>query len=130
MEFEIRTTEREQFVDITSRVDEALSGSGITDGAAVIYCPHTTAGLTINENADPDVVSDMLDVLGRLVPCDAGYRHCEGNADSHVKASMMGSSVTVPVRDGRLGLGTWQGVYFCEFDGPRKRRVHVQVLRA
>lgn len=130
MELEIRTTEREQFVEITSRVNDALSDSGITDGIVVVYCPHTTAGLTINENADPDVARDMLDVLGRLVPCDAGYRHCEGNADSHVKASMMGSSVTVPIRDGRLRLGKWQGVFFCEFDGPRKRHLHVQVLGA
>ena len=130
MEFEIRTTEREQFVEITSRVNDALSDSSITDGVAVVYCPHTTAGLTINENADPDVICDMLDVIGRLVPRDAGYRHCEGNADSHVKASMVGSSVTVPIRDGHLGLGKWQGVFFCEFDGPRKRHVHVQVLSA
>ena len=130
MELEIRTTEREQFVEITSRVNDALSGSSVTGGVVVVYCPHTTAGLTINENADPDVARDMLDVLGRLVPCDAGYRHCEGNADSHVKASMMGSSVTIPIRDNRLALGKWQGVFFCEFDGPRKRHLHVQVLGA
>jgi secondary thiamine-phosphate synthase enzyme len=100
----------------------------VRNGAALVYCPHTTAGLTINENADPDVVRDMHDVLGRLVPCDAGYRHCEGNADSHVKASLMGSSVTIPVMDGQLQLGTWQGIYLCEFDGPRSRNVIVTGL--
>jgi secondary thiamine-phosphate synthase enzyme len=121
----VNTHSRQEFVEITAEVQRAVAELDITDGAAVIYCPHTTAGLTINENADPDVVRDMLDVLERLVPCDAGYRHCEGNADSHVKASLMGSSVTVPLEGGSMALGTWQGVYLCEFDGPRSRNVLV-----
>jgi secondary thiamine-phosphate synthase enzyme len=121
----VNTRVRQEFVEITAEVQQAVSELGVSDGAVVVYCPHTTAGLTINENADPDVVSDMLDVLERLVPCDAGYRHCEGNADSHVKASLMGSSVTIPLQGGSLVLGTWQGIYLCEFDGPRSRGVVV-----
>jgi secondary thiamine-phosphate synthase enzyme len=125
---DVRTNAREEFVDITREVVRAVAEMGMRDGAVLVYCPHTTAGLTINENADPDVVRDMHDVLSRLVPCDAGYRHCEGNADSHVKASLMGSSVTVPVMSGELQLGTWQGIYLCEFDGPRSRNVIVTGL--
>jgi len=102
--------------------------SGVQSGVCVVFVPHTTAGVTINENADPDVVRDMDAALGKAVPWSANYAHAEGNAAAHVKASLMGSSVTVPVEEGRLVLGTWQGIYFCEFDGPRKRRVHVQVL--
>ena len=126
--FEVRTHEREQFVEITERVQTALDASPVGSGSVIVYVPHTTAGVTINENADPDVVHDMLLTLKRLVPKNApGYRHAEGNSDSHVKASMMGSSCQVLVEQGRLVLGTWQGVYLCEFDGPRTRRVHVQV---
>ena len=121
----VKTRARQEFVEITAEVDRALSESGVKGGVALVFCPHTTAGLTINENADPDVAADMLDVLERLVPCDEGYRHCEGNADSHVKASLMGASVSVPVEDGALSLGTWQGIYLCEFDGPRSRTVTV-----
>ena len=128
MRLSVRTSTREEFVDISGEVARAVSESGMEEGVAVVYCPHTTAGLTINENADPDVARDMLDVLRRLVPCDSGYLHCEGNADSHVKASLMGSNVTVPVRGGELLLGTWQGVYLCEFDGPRSRDVLVTAL--
>jgi len=127
--FEVRTREREQFVEITDEIRSALSRSPIQSGAVVVYAPHTTAGVTINENADPDVVHDMLLTLRRLVPKDApGYRHAEGNSDSHVKASMMGSSCRVLVEKGELVLGTWQGIYFCEFDGPRNRTVHVQLI--
>lgn len=126
---EVQTSQRDQFVEITDRVRDFVSKVGLTSGGVIIYVPHTTAGITINENADPDVVHDMLLTLGRLVPRDAaGYCHAEGNSDSHVKASMMGSSCRVLVEDGRLVLGTWQGVYFCEFDGPRRRQVHLQVL--
>jgi secondary thiamine-phosphate synthase enzyme len=128
MRLDVRTSAREEFVEITAEVGRTVRESGLDDGAALVYCPHTTAGLTINENADPDVARDMIDVMQRLVPCDAGYRHCEGNADSHVKASLMGSSVIVPVRGGELQLGTWQGVYLCEFDGPRSRSVLVSTL--
>lgn len=120
---EVRTSRRAQFADITAEVQEAVTGSGLVEGVVTVYCPHTTAGLTINENADPDVVTDMLDALERAVPWEAGYRHGEGNAAAHVKASMMGASVQIPVSGGGLDLGTWQGIYFCEFDGPRQRKV-------
>jgi len=126
--FEVRTRQREQFVEITDRVQQALAESPIHSGSVIVYVPHTTAGVTINENADPDVVHDMLLTLTRLVPKDApGYRHGEGNSDSHVKASLMGSSCQVLVEQGRLVLGTWQGIYLCEFDGPRTRNVHIQI---
>jgi len=128
MRLSVQTSTREEFVEITGDVDRLLSARGLKEGIVVVYCPHTTAGLTINENADPDVARDMLDVLQRLAPCDPGYRHCEGNADAHVKASLMGSSITVPVSDGELQLGTWQGIYLCEFDGPRSRNVQVTTV--
>src|SRR5689334_13321297 len=128
--FEVRTRQREQFVEITDRVQQALAESPVQSGSVIVYVPHTTAGVTINENADPDVVHDMLLTLARLVPKDApGYRHGEGNSDSHVKASMMGSSCHVLVEQGRLVLGTWQGIYLCEFDGPRTRNVYVDIQR-
>ena len=126
--FEVVSNGRSEMVDITGRVKKAVERSGIGDGACVVYVPHTTAGVTINENADPDVVKDILAGLERIVPRNAGYSHTEGNADSHIKALITGSSVTIPVREGRLVLGTWQGVFFCEFDGPRKRNVIVEVL--
>jgi secondary thiamine-phosphate synthase enzyme len=126
---EVRTQHREQFVEITDEVQRVTTASGLRHGAVVVYVPHTTAGVTINENADPDVVHDMLLTLRKLVPKDApGYRHGEGNSDSHVKSSMMGSSCHVLVEQGKLVLGTWQGVYLCEFDGPRTRQVFVQAL--
>ena len=127
--FEIRTRERNQFVDITDRVHEVVERSGIRKGMCVVYCPHTTAAITINENADPNVVHDMLLWLNRAVPKEqAGFRHGEGNSDSHIKASLVGSSATVLIENGDLVLGKWQGVYFCEFDGPRTRSVHVQII--
>jgi secondary thiamine-phosphate synthase enzyme len=126
---EMRTQQREQFVEMTDNVQRLVSEAGIREGGVIVYVPHTTAGVTINENADPDVVHDMLLTLARLVPKDApGYRHGEGNSDSHVKASMMGSSCHILVNEGRLVLGTWQGVYLCEFDGPRTRQVLVQTI--
>ena len=127
---EITTRSRTQVVDITGEVQEAISKSGLSDGVAVACSAHTTAGLTVNENADPDVMADALATLERLVPRRGPYAHAEGNSDAHVKASLMGLSVTLPVQNGRLVLGTWQGVYCCEFDGPRRRRVFVQVLPA
>jgi len=127
-EYSIRTDAREQMLDITSRVAEAVRDMEIVHGMAVIYSPHTTAGVTVNENADPDVARDILETLRRLVPRDAGFQHREGNADAHVKASLMGSSASIPIADGRLVLGRWQGVYFCEFDGPRNRRFVVRVV--
>ena len=128
--FEVRTEHHVAFVDITPEVAAKVRAAGLSDGAVVVYVPHTTAGITINENADPSVRADMKLVLERLVPQSLPFTHLEGNADAHVKASLMGSSVTVPLTDGRLQLGTWQGVYFAEFDGPRRRRVLVSVLAA
>ena len=130
MDFEVATGRREQFVDITDKVAEAVASVGVGDGVAVVYCPHTTAAITINENADPDVVHALLAALERIAPRNAGWRHREGNSDGHLKASLVGSSATVPVERGRLRLGTWQGIYFAEFDGPRRRTVVVKVVAA
>jgi secondary thiamine-phosphate synthase enzyme len=126
--FTVSTGKRNEMVDITGKVEKAVADSGISDGTVVIYCPHTTAAITINENADPDVVHDILLTLSALVPQDKeGYRHSEGNSDAHVKSSIIGCSETVLVNNGQMQLGTWQGIYFCEFDGPRKRSVIVQI---
>ncbi len=126
----IQTDQRDQFIAITSQVRSAVREAGIQQGQVIIYVPHTTAGVTINENADPDVVTDMIGQLDRMVPWSQSfYRHAEGNTASHVKASMMGSSATVLIENGDLVLGTWQGIFFCEFDGPRTRKVHVKVCR-
>ena len=124
--FEVRTSDRSDMVDITRQVQGAAGDLGIDEGVVTVFVPHTTAGVTINENADPDVVTDMKMVLERMVPWEGGYRHCEGNTAAHVKASMMGSSVQVIVENGQLQLGTWQSIYFCEFDGPRNRKVWVE----
>lgn len=123
----VRSASRTEMVDITSLVQKEVSKSGVTDGICTLYVPHTTAGVTINEGADPAVCEDIIGKLNDLVPPHAGYRHMEGNADSHVKASLMGSSVSVMVEDGRLVLGTWQKIFFCEFDGPRYRKLYVKV---
>jgi len=125
----VETRTRNEFVEITDRVREVVKQTGVTAGAIVVYCPHTTAGLTIQENADPDVVHDMLLWLNHHIPKNLpGFRHGEGNSDSHIKTSLIGTSVMVLVENGDLVLGTWQGIYFCEFDGPRRRKVHVQLL--
>jgi len=124
--FNVQTSGRDDFVDITDRVQEAVTSLGIKDGVVTVFVPHTTAGVTINENADPDVTADMKAALDRMVPWKAGYRHGEGNSAAHVKASMMGSSVNVIINGGILELGTWQAIYFCEFDGPRTRKVWVK----
>ena len=126
----ITTNSRVEAVDITARVQDVVSKSGAKSGIVVVCTAHTTAGVTINENADPDVMADVLDALGRLIPKSGGYAHVEGNSDAHVKSTLVGHSITVPVEEGRLQLGTWQGIYFCEFDGPRQRRVMVQILSA
>lgn len=128
MHFEVRTTSREQFIDITNRVAQAAGGLTKDDGAVLVFCPHTTAAITVNENADPDVVHDLTAGLSRVAPRDAGWRHAEGNSDGHLKSSLMGPSLLVPIENGQLVLGTWQGIYLCEFDGPRARRVDVTVL--
>ena len=122
----VKTSSRTDFVDITAEIRSVLEASGVRDGAVDVFVPHTTAGVTINENADPDVLRDMETILDRIVPWTGGYRHAEGNSAAHVKTSLMGSSLRIPVANGRLSLGTWQGVYLCEFDGPRSRRVRIQ----
>lgn len=122
------SAQREDFYNITSQVCEAVAKSGVTDGIAVVYCPHTTAGITINENADSDVVRDLLLGLDKAFPDRPEFRHAEGNSVAHLKASAMGSSVTVIIDGGRLVLGTWQGIYFCEFDLPRSRKFFVKVM--
>jgi len=126
-EFSI-STPKEDFYNITSQLKQAVSESGVKNGIAVVFCPHTTAGITINENADPDVVHDMLLGLGKAHPDSPEFRHGEGNSASHLKATAVGSSVTVIVFDGKPLLGTWQSVWFCEFDPPRRRRFFVQVI--
>jgi secondary thiamine-phosphate synthase enzyme len=121
-------TPKQNFYNITAQVREAISQSEITDGIAVVYCPHTTAGITINENADPDVVRDLLFALDKTYPDRPEFRHAEGNSYAHLKASTIGSSVTVIIENGKPLLGTWQGIYFCEFDPPRKRTFYVKVM--
>ena len=125
-QFSIRTGARTEMRNITLEVKEALSEIGLQRGVCVVFVPHTTAGVTINENADPAVPRDMLTELNKVIPFDDGYTHAEGNSAAHIKASLVGSSVSVPVEDGRLQLGTWQGIFLCEFDGPRQRRVWIQ----
>jgi secondary thiamine-phosphate synthase enzyme len=125
VELTVRTSRAEEFVDVTERVEKALVEVGLEEGAVLVYVPHTTAGATINEGADPAVRRDMLAALARIVPDDQAFEHAEGNSPAHVKASLVGSSVLVPVAGGRLRLGRWQSVYLCEFDGPRSRKVWV-----
>ena len=126
--FGLSSKNRNQMIDVTSKVSSVVSKSGIENGEATVYCPHTTAAITINENADPSVPHDILLTLSELMPPNRpGYQHSEGNSDAHSKSSMVGCSEQVLVKDGKLALGTWQGVFFCEFDGPRSRKVLVQV---
>ncbi len=120
-------TDAENLIEVTAMVREAVAKSGVREGTCLVYCPHTTAGITINENADPDVVTDMLLGLAKAFPDRPEFRHAEGNSSAHLKASCVGSSATVIVDGGQLLLGTWQGIYFCEFDGPRSRRFYVQI---
>ena len=127
-ELEIKTSERTQSLDITNHLEKKIQEIGLKEGAVLLYFPHTTAAITINENADPDVQRDLLHALDRLVPRNGTYRHTEGNADAHIKTSLIGSSLIVPVQAGRLKLGTWQGVLVLEFDGPRTRRLWVRPL--
>jgi secondary thiamine-phosphate synthase enzyme len=125
--FSIQTKERMCFLDITQKVREIVLREGIAEGVCTVFVPHTTAGITINEAADPDVVRDIRMMLAKLVPENENFRHAEGNSDAHICASLMGSSVSIPITRGRMTFGTWQGIFFCEFDGPRTRSVHVQV---
>lgn len=126
--FDVKTSRREEFVDITNKIQLAVDQSGITNGMAVCFIPHTTAGITINENADPDVKRDLLYKLSKEIPQSDEYHHSEGNSDAHLKASLMGFSLTVLVENKKLVLGTWQSIYFCEFDGPRTRKLLVRVI--
>ncbi|HQH99705.1 MAG TPA: secondary thiamine-phosphate synthase enzyme YjbQ [Deltaproteobacteria bacterium] len=125
---EIKTTERIQMVDITSPIKSFLKSEDISSGVVFIYVPHTTCGIMINENADPAVKEDINTFLKKLVPLDGNYRHAEGNSDAHIKASLIGSSITVFLESGSLVLGTWQGIFLAEFDGPRKRSVLMKIL--
>jgi secondary thiamine-phosphate synthase enzyme len=125
-----RSHEREELVEITVEIRRLVHASGVSDGACLLYVEHTTAGLTINENADPDVRHDMLSALRKLIPQHSqGFRHAEENSDAHIKTSLMGSSVVVPFHNGQLILGRWQGIFLCEFDGPRERKIIVQLLQ-
>ena len=125
----VRTSQRSQIVDLTPTVQRLVRDNAVRSGMAIVYVPHTTAGVTINENADPDVKHDMLRKLDELVPKEESYyQHGEGNSDSHVKTAMVGNSATILIEDNKLVLGTWQGIYFCEFDGPRERKVLVKLV--
>jgi secondary thiamine-phosphate synthase enzyme len=126
---DIRTNAREEIFDLTPMIAAAVAASGVENGLCTVFVPHTTAGVTINENADPDVREDLLAALRRAVPDGLPYRHGEGNSPAHIKASLVGSSVTVIVEGGRLRLGTWQGIQFCEFDGRRDRKVWVSIIK-
>ncbi|TMG59077.1 MAG: YjbQ family protein [Chloroflexi bacterium] len=127
LNFEVRTSRRAQLVNITDRVAEAVRRSGVAEGTCVVFIPHTTAGVTINEGADPDVANDIASHLGELVPKEAAFEHEEGNSDSHIKTMLSGPSCLAPVRDGKLALGQWQPIFLCERDGPRTRRVEAGV---
>jgi secondary thiamine-phosphate synthase enzyme len=125
---EIRTRAKEELFDLTNEVDRVVAASGVATGVCVVTVPHTTAGVTVNENADPDVRADLLMTLRRMAPDSLPYAHAEGNSPAHVKAALVGSSATLIVEGGRLRLGTWQGIFFCEFDGPRTRKAWVQII--
>ena len=127
-EFSIKTNQPVEFVKITSQVKRLVDQSGVKEGVCHVYVPHTTAGVTVNEGADPDVVRDMITELNKIVPFEDGYRHGEGNSAAHIKTSLIGSSATAFIQNGKLLLGTWQEIFFCEFDGPRTRRVQVSVI--
>lgn len=126
--FEVKTSKHTQMLDITDEIRRAISESGVKDGICTVFVPHTTAAVTINENADPDVTRDFMTEIGRIVPWEDGYHHMEGNSAAHLKSSMIGFSENVIIEDGRPVLGTWQGIYFCEYDGPRRRKVYVKIL--
>lgn len=126
----IHSVDRTSIIDITQQIQSIVKESGIKDGVCYVFIPHTTAGVTINENADPDVKSDMLMEINKVIPFNDSYRHMEGNSAAHIKASLFGSSETIFLKEGRLQLGTWQGIFFCEFDGPRTRQVWVNLIKS
>ncbi len=125
----VKTSSREEFVDITYEVESAIKESGIKNGVCYLYVPHTTAGITINEGADPSVKKDIINALKKIAPYGAGYSHMEGNADSHIKATLVGSSAIVLIENSKPALGTWQSIFFCEFDGPRTRKVYLKIIK-
>lgn len=127
-EFNIKTKKEQEFVDITNIINEAISEEEIESGFALVYCPHTTAGITINENGDPDVVRDMIMQLNKLIPVEGDYKHLEGNSHAHLKSSYVGIDKNIIIYDGKLLLGKWQSIYFCEFDGPRNRKFFVKII--
>ena len=127
-QFSVKTSSHTQMIDITSSVQKTITDSGIQEGICVIFIPHTTAAVTINENADPDVQTDFIKEINHIVPWEDGYLHMEGNSAAHLKASLMGFSETVIISEGRLLLGTWQGIYFLEYDGERSRKVYVKII--
>jgi len=127
--FQVKSSRRTDFIDITHSVQEIIEKSGGGEGVCYIFIPHTTAAVTINENADPSVTQDIIMMLNKLIPSEGDYRHLEGNSPAHIKSSLMGCSKTVLVESGKLVLGTWQGIFFCEFDGPRSRKVYVKVVK-
>jgi len=124
----VKTKAKTEMIDVTSEVEAQIRSQGLTDGFCMVYVPHTTAAVTINENADPSVRADVLMVLNQIVPREASYRHAEGNSAAHVKAVLVGASEMIPFENGRLSLGTWQGIFFCEFDGPRTRKLEVRLF--
>ena len=130
IKFDVQTGSREVLVDITGKVEEEVRRSDIKSGICLVYVPHTTAAVTINENADPSVRQDIVMTLRKSVPDSLPYAHAEGNSPAHVKSSLVGPSITIPIEESRLVLGTWQGVFFCEFDGPRRRQVYVKIVPA
>ncbi len=127
--FQVRSSQRTDFIDITQFVQEAVKKSGITEGICFVFVPHTTAAVTINENADPSVIQDMAMAMNKIVPSEDRYRHLEGNSPAHIKSSLVGCSEAILVESAKLVLGTWQGIFFCEFDGPRNRRVYVKIMK-
>jgi secondary thiamine-phosphate synthase enzyme len=124
----VKTSKQVELIDITSKVKEVIAKSGVMNGICVVFVPHTTAGVTINENADPDVIKDIIDTINKIVPFGTVYKHIEGNSPAHVKSSLFSSDLTVIIDNGALSLGVWQGIFFCEFDGPRNRELFVKVL--
>ncbi len=125
----VKTSSREEFIDITEEVEKAVRESGIKNGVCYLYVPHTTAGITINEGADPSVKKDIINTLKKIAPYNVGYLHMEGNADSHIKTTLVGSSVNIFIENGNLILGQWQSIFFCEFDGPRTRKIYLKILK-
>ena len=125
----VKSKMRTQLIDITSEIQKAVRSSGISEGLCMLYVPHTTAGITINESADPNVASDIIMVLNSVIPWKSDYRHLEGNSPAHIKSTLVGSSEIIAIENGNLVLGTWQGIFFCEFDGPRTRKLHMRLMK-